>query len=50
MDNDKLGLGDDIKPQEWLEEIGLAQYTETFSVNFAYGGSFLSRKRLGTHK
>lgn len=44
-------LLDDIEPREWLEEIDLAQYTETFSTNFATpGGKVLSRKRLGLVK
>ena len=48
MDTEPAILGDDMKPQEWLEEINLAQYTETFAVNFCYGGSYLSRKRLAS--
>ena len=31
---------------EWLAEVGLPQYEETFSVNFARGGVMLSRRRL----
>ena len=37
---------DDIECNEWLAEIGLEQYTETFVVNFSIGGGLLSRKRL----
>lgn len=37
-----------MKPLEWLEEIGMGQYAETFAVNFCHGGSYLSRKRLAT--
>jgi hypothetical protein len=38
---------DDIPADEWLDEIGMSQYTETFKVNFANGGNFISRRRLG---
>jgi hypothetical protein len=41
-------LFDDMKPLEWLEEIDMAQYAETFAVNFTNGGSYISRKRLAT--
>jgi hypothetical protein len=37
---------DDIPANAWLNEIDMAQYTTTFSVNFTNGGKFLSRKRL----
>ena len=43
-------LKDDIKAEEWLKEIGLSEYAETFELNFAYGGRFLSRKRLAQVK
>jgi hypothetical protein len=44
-------LLDDIEPGEWLEEIDLAQYTETFATNFcSQGGRVLSRKRLSLVK
>ncbi len=43
-------LKDDIKALEWLAEIGLEEYAETFELNFAYGGRFLSRKRLAQVK
>ena len=46
MEKEQNQLGDDMKPREWLEEIGMGQYTETFAVNFCHGGSYLSRKRL----
>lgn len=29
---------DDIECLEWLEEVGLPQYQETFLVNFSKGG------------
>ena len=41
-------LGDDMKPLEWLQEIDLGQYVETFQTNFTIGGSYLSRKRLAS--
>lgn len=41
-------LGDDMKPLEWLQEIDLGQYVETFHTNFTIGGSYLSRKRLAS--
>ena len=37
---------DDIECQDWLEEIELPQYAETFTTNCTIGGSLLSRKRL----
>jgi hypothetical protein len=37
---------DDIICEEWLEEINLPQYKETFLVNFSLGGPLISRKRL----
>ena len=40
------GFGDDIHCLNWLEEIGLPQYEETFSTNLSVGGDLLSRKRL----
>ena len=46
MEEESTSFGDDIKPLEWLQEIGLEQYVETFQVNFTIGGSYLSRKRL----
>lgn len=39
-------LPDDIDCYDWLDEIHLEQYVETFLANFTYGGRFLSRKRL----
>lgn len=48
MDDESTSFGDDIKPLEWLQEIDLAQYVETFQVNFTIGGSYLSRKRLAS--
>lgn len=39
-------LPDDIECVEWLSEIGMEQYIETFLANFTYGGKYLSRKRL----
>lgn len=39
-------LPDDIDCYDWLDEIHLEQYAETFLANFTYGGRFLSRKRL----
>lgn len=48
MEKEQNQLGDDMKPREWLEEIDMGQYTETFAVNFCHGGSYLSRKRLAT--
>lgn len=48
MDTEQYALGDDMKPLEWLEEIDMAQYSETFAVNFCCGGSYMSRKRLAT--
>ena len=44
--NDTTELKDDIKAEEWLKEIGLSEYADTFDLNFAYGGRFLSRKRF----
>ena len=43
-------LKDDIKAEEWLKEIGRGEYAETFELNFAYGGRYLSRKRLAQVK
>jgi hypothetical protein len=44
-------LMDDIDPQEWLNEIDLIQYAETFKTNLTIGGSvYLSRKKLGQIK
>lgn len=43
-------LKDDVQAREWLAEIGLEEYAETFELNFAYGGRFLSRKRLAQVK
>lgn len=37
---------DDIDANEWLTEIGLAQYANTFITNLSVGGELLSRKRL----
>jgi hypothetical protein len=37
---------DDIICLEWLNEVGMGQYIETFTVNFSVGGNLLSRKRL----
>jgi SAM domain (Sterile alpha motif) len=48
MEEESTSFGDDIKPLEWLQEIDLAQYVETFQVNFTIGGSYLSRKRLAS--
>jgi SAM domain (Sterile alpha motif) len=48
MEEESTSFGDDIKPLEWLLEIDLAQYVETFQVNFTIGGSYLSRKRLAS--
>ena len=48
MEEEATSFGDDIKPLEWLQEIDLAQYVETFQVNFTIGGSYLSRKRLAS--
>ena len=48
--NDTTELKDDIKAEEWLKEIGLKEYADTFELNFAYGGRFLSRKRLAQVK
>jgi SAM domain (Sterile alpha motif) len=48
MEEESTSFGDDIKPLEWLEEIDLAQYVETFQINFTIGGSYLSRKRLAS--
>jgi hypothetical protein len=39
-------LPDDIECEEWLTEVGLEQYRETFLSNFTHGGKYLSRKRL----
>ena len=38
---------DDIEPVGWLSEIGLAEYADTFQINFCLlGGTLLSRERL----
>jgi hypothetical protein len=39
-------LPDDIDCVEWLHEVGMDQYRETFQSNFTHGGKYLSRKRL----
>jgi hypothetical protein len=39
-------LPDDVLYDEWLSEIGMEQYSETFASNFTHGGKYLSRKRL----
>jgi hypothetical protein len=39
---------DDIVCGDWLDEVGMGQYIETFTVNFSVGGNLLSRKRLST--
>jgi hypothetical protein len=39
-------LPDDIECDEWLQEVGMEQYRETFLSNFTHGGRYLSRKRL----
>jgi hypothetical protein len=39
-------LPDDIDCVEWLHEVGMDQYLETFKSNFTHGGKYLSRKRL----
>lgn len=39
-------LSDDIECEDWLDEIGLSQYAETFITNFSLSGSTLNRKRL----
>ena len=42
---------DDIDPTEWLEEVDLVQYADTFRANVTIGGSmYLSRKKLGQIK
>lgn len=38
---------DDIDCVNWLAEIGMTQYAETFLVNLSPDGKILSRKRLG---
>jgi hypothetical protein len=43
---DQRVLPDDIDCYDWLDEIHMEQYVETFLANFTYGGRFLSRKRL----
>lgn len=37
---------DDIDAQQWLEEIGLEQYTETLLANLSYDGKIILRRRL----
>lgn len=39
-------IPDDIDCVEWLHEVDMDQYLETFQSNFTYGGKYLSRKRL----
>ena len=47
----KSVLTDDIEVGEWLDEIGMKSYADTFKKNFSIdGGNYLSRKKLSQLK
>jgi hypothetical protein len=45
---ENLVFSDDIECLQWLEEVNLPQYYETFQTNFAVAENRLSRRRLET--